>query len=186
MYKVGNVGAVVVAGTAVGSNPEPPPMWTHLQVNGSKGLGCHADLYAVSRCHTRGESEDHYRQESTQGTPILTLKPRVDISFFNTGTFGWTTCGTKDDKSDSSEIHFRISLGKYLIPEDSNKEIGWVGDMFNSVFDVRVVTFFALNNLVSRSFQLDIRVFVKVNDIYLDCQSEWNANVYLSRNFTVN
>ena len=31
---------------------------THLQVRGSKRLGCHADLYRVSRCHTRGESKE--------------------------------------------------------------------------------------------------------------------------------
>ena len=30
---------------------------THLQVCGSKRLGCHADLYTVGRCCTRGESE---------------------------------------------------------------------------------------------------------------------------------
>ena len=31
---------------------------THLQVRGSKRLGCHADLYTISRCHTRGESDE--------------------------------------------------------------------------------------------------------------------------------
>ena len=31
---------------------------TCLQVHGSKRLDCHADLYTVSRCHTRGESEE--------------------------------------------------------------------------------------------------------------------------------
>ena len=30
---------------------------THLQVCGLKRLGCHADLYTVSRCHTRGEKK---------------------------------------------------------------------------------------------------------------------------------
>ena len=33
-------------------------LWTHLQVYGSKRLGCHADFYTVSRSCTRGESEE--------------------------------------------------------------------------------------------------------------------------------
>ena len=43
-------------------------LWTRLQVCGSKRFGCQADLCAVSRCHTRGESEESvvYRQGSTQ------------------------------------------------------------------------------------------------------------------------
>ena len=41
---------------------------THLQVRGSKRLSCHADFYTVSRCHTRGQSQEFIacRQQSTQ------------------------------------------------------------------------------------------------------------------------
>ena len=34
-------------------------VWTCLQVHGLKRLCCHADLYTISKCHNRGESEDH-------------------------------------------------------------------------------------------------------------------------------
>ena len=49
-------------------------LWTRLQVHGSKRLGCHADQYTVSRCHTRGESEDHTSMKALRGS-ILTLNP---------------------------------------------------------------------------------------------------------------
>ena len=41
---------------------------THLQVCGSKRLGCHADLCTVNRCCTRGESQEliAHRQQSMQ------------------------------------------------------------------------------------------------------------------------
>ena len=55
-------------------------LWTHLQVCESKRLGCHADLYTVSRCHTRGESEDHTSGKACKKGSILALKPRADIT----------------------------------------------------------------------------------------------------------
>ena len=41
---------------------------TSLQVCGSKKFGCHADLFTVSRCHTRGESQEFiaHRWQSMQ------------------------------------------------------------------------------------------------------------------------
>ena len=42
-------------------------LWTLLQVCESKRLGCHADLYTVSRCCTRGESEDHTSKKVCKG-----------------------------------------------------------------------------------------------------------------------
>ena len=57
-----------VAQTVVGSSSEPPPM-----------LGCHVDLFTVSRCHTGGESEDHTREKACKGS-TLALKHRVDIT----------------------------------------------------------------------------------------------------------
>ena len=70
-----------VACTVMGLNPDQW-LWTHdLQVCGSKRPSCHTDLHIVSRCCTRGESEDHYRQESMQARdPPLTLKPSTDIT----------------------------------------------------------------------------------------------------------
>ena len=43
-------------------------LWICAQVCGSKRLSCHADLYTVSRCHTRGESQEFIarRWQSTQ------------------------------------------------------------------------------------------------------------------------
>ena len=43
-------------------------LWTCLHVCGSKKIACHADLYIVSRCHTRGESQESSacRWQSTQ------------------------------------------------------------------------------------------------------------------------
>ena len=40
---------------------------------------CHADLYTVSRCCTRGESKD-YTSEKTRNGSILALKPRTDMT----------------------------------------------------------------------------------------------------------
>ena len=48
----------------MGSLTEPPPMLadmsagTWIKKAGLERLGCYADLYTVSRCHTRGESEE--------------------------------------------------------------------------------------------------------------------------------
>ena len=42
---------------------------TFLQVCESKRLSCHADLYTVSRCITRGESEDHTREKALKRDP---------------------------------------------------------------------------------------------------------------------
>ena len=46
---------------------------------GSKRLGCPADFYTVSRCHTRGESEDHTSDKACKGS-TLALKPRADVT----------------------------------------------------------------------------------------------------------
>ena len=53
--------------------------WTCLQVCGLKRFGCHADPYTVSRCCTRGESEDHTSEKACKGS-TLALKPRTDIT----------------------------------------------------------------------------------------------------------
>ena len=52
---------------------------THLHVYVSKRLRCHTDLYTVSRCHTRGESEDHTGEKVCKRS-TLALKPRADIT----------------------------------------------------------------------------------------------------------
>ena len=52
---------------------------TCLQARGSKRLSYHADLYTVSRCRTRGESEDHTSKKARKGS-TLALKLRVDIT----------------------------------------------------------------------------------------------------------
>ena len=63
----------------MGLNPQQC-WWTHdLQVCGSKRLDCHADLYIVSRCCTRSESEDHTGEKACKGS-TLALKPRADVT----------------------------------------------------------------------------------------------------------
>ena len=46
-------------------------LWTHLEECGSKRLGCHPDLYTVSKCHTRGQSEDHIRKKTCKGSTLV-------------------------------------------------------------------------------------------------------------------
>ena len=54
-------------------------LWTpYLQVCRAKRLGCHADLYTVSRCHTRGEFEDNIGKEAHKRC-TLALKLKADI-----------------------------------------------------------------------------------------------------------
>ena len=63
---------VLAAQTVMGSSPRPnlhQCLWTCLQVSGSKNLGCHGDLYTVSRCCTRGESEDHTGEKARKKDP---------------------------------------------------------------------------------------------------------------------
>ena len=56
--------------------------------------GCHAGCQEVTRCHTRGESEDHSSEKACKGS-TLALKPRADVTRSpNRGTSGPTkkTC----------------------------------------------------------------------------------------------
>ena len=60
----------------------PQCLWTHRQVCGSKRHCCHADLHTVSRCHTRGEFENHpdekaCKNESTLGLNLGQISPKV-------------------------------------------------------------------------------------------------------------
>ena len=41
---------------------------------------CHADLYTVSRCCIRGESEDHTSEKACKKGSTLALKPRTDVT----------------------------------------------------------------------------------------------------------
>ena len=53
---------------------------TCLWVHGLKRLSCHADLYTVSRCCNRGESEDHTSEKACKKGSTLALKPRADVT----------------------------------------------------------------------------------------------------------
>ena len=56
-------------------------LWTHnLQVNSLKRIGCHRDLYTISRCCTRSDSEDHYRRKPASKGSTLALKPRTSVT----------------------------------------------------------------------------------------------------------
>ena len=74
---------VIAAQMVVGSSPKPPPML--VQVCGPKRLSCYADLYTVSRCHTRGESEDHTSEKTCKGS----LKPRADLTRIPKQGYQW-------------------------------------------------------------------------------------------------
>ena len=79
-----------VAQTVVGLSPGPnlhQCLWTHLQVHGLKRLGCHADLYTVSRCRTRGESED--QSEKAHKGSALALKPSTDVTQSSKQRYQW-------------------------------------------------------------------------------------------------
>ena len=68
-----------VACMVMGSNPHQF-LGTHdLQVHGSERLGCHAELYTVSRCHTTGKSEDHTGEKAHKGS-TLALKLTADVT----------------------------------------------------------------------------------------------------------
>ena len=82
---------------------------TCLKVHRPKMLGCHADLYTVGRCHTRGESEESVvcRRESTQAREsTLALKPRAHITRSPKQGFQWPhkkdLCSTKILKKNST------------------------------------------------------------------------------------
>ena len=69
-----------VTWTVVGSSPEPPPMLVGTSASmWIKKLSCHADPHTVSKCHTRGESEDHTSEKACKGS-TLALKPMADIT----------------------------------------------------------------------------------------------------------
>ena len=52
----------------VGSSPNLYQCFLiHLQVHGPKRLGYNADFHTVSRCHTRGEFEDHTGEKACKG-----------------------------------------------------------------------------------------------------------------------
>ena len=53
------------------SQVEVPPVFVHVQVcESKKKLSCNAGNLEVSRCHTRGESEESIRQGNMQARDI--------------------------------------------------------------------------------------------------------------------
>ena len=74
---------VLATQTVVGLSPNlnlHQCLLIHLQVHGSKMLGCHADLYTVRRCYNRGESEDHTGQKAHKKGSTMALKPSTDVT----------------------------------------------------------------------------------------------------------
>ena len=94
----------------VGSSPEPPQcLWTGLQVRGSKSLGCHADLYTVSRCHTGGNLRiTQVRKHPSEGS-TLALKPRADIT--RKSKTGVSVAPRKGLMSSKKNFFKKISIG---------------------------------------------------------------------------
>ena len=75
-----------------------------------KRLGCHADFYEVSRCHTRDESEDHTSEKARKGS-TLALKRRADVTRSPKQGYQWPhqkdLCPTKTFFKKSYTTHER-------------------------------------------------------------------------------
>ena len=72
--------AVLIVQKVVGSRSEPSPMLVDMSASTwIEQVSCHADLCTVSRCHTRGKSEDHTSEKACKGS-ILALKHRADVT----------------------------------------------------------------------------------------------------------
>ena len=100
----------------------PQCLWTHdLQVGGSKRLSCRANLCTVSRCCTRGESEDYIGKKARKGSTLAlkTLFSSIQniLSVFSENNHPWLrlisdisySCGKKQNKNLFIAIYF---LGK--------------------------------------------------------------------------
>ena len=102
----------------MGSSPEPPPMLVDASASmWIKRLSCHADLYTVSRCHTRGESEDHTGKKVWKGS-TLALKLRADITRSPKQGYQWPyekdLCPPKKFK-EKHNVHNNVHNVKYLM-----------------------------------------------------------------------
>ena len=62
--------------------PIPSPVLADMSASTwiKKRLSCHADLYTVSRCHTRGESENHTGEKAHKKGCTLVLTPKADVT----------------------------------------------------------------------------------------------------------
>ena len=107
------------AQTVVGLSPNLHQyLQTDLQVHGSERLSCHTDLYTISRCHTRGESEDHTSEKACKES-TLALKPRADITRSPKQGYQWP-----HEKNLCPQIFFKINVqeqNKKIIPRFFNK-----------------------------------------------------------------
>ena len=74
---------VLATWTIMGSSPK-----TSTNACGHAMLGYHAHLCTVSRCCTRGESEDHTGEKAHRGS-VLALKPRADITSIPKEGYQW-------------------------------------------------------------------------------------------------
>ena len=86
-------------------HPDHPDqcLWTHLQICGSKRLCYHSDLCTVSRCHTRGESEDHLSEKACKRDPSWLWNPgQTSLEVQNrsiSGSTKWTYVLPKNKKT---------------------------------------------------------------------------------------
>ena len=92
---------------------------TFLQVRWSKRLSCQADLHTVSRCHTRGESEDHTSDEVRKKGFTLALEPRADVTRSPKQWYQWPHekdwCPPKIKKNKTTTTTKRTCLFDYLL-----------------------------------------------------------------------
>ena len=104
-----DVQCCTVAWTVLGLNPHQC-LWTHgLQVCGSKRLSCHADLCTVSRCHTRGKSEDHTGEKACKGSTLV-LNPRADVTRRPKQGYQWSYKKDFKNLKNRKDSNFQMSL----------------------------------------------------------------------------
>ena len=105
--------AMFAAQMVMGSSPGPNIhqfLWTCLQVHRSKRLNCNADLYTVSRCHTRGEFEDHTGKKACKKRSTLALKPRADVTRSPKQGYQWSH--KKDSCPPKLKTNMNVSTAK--------------------------------------------------------------------------
>ena len=127
----------------------------YMQVRGSKRLSCHADFYAASRCHTRGESKDHTCEKARKKGSTLALKPRADITRSPKQGYQWPhqknlcpqeTVKKKREKNSTSivctnKLSARFQIWKVFISDIINCER-------EKIFVERVSTLHIFSNLI--------------------------------------
>ena len=77
-----------------------------------KKAGCHVDLHTVSRCCTRGESEDHTGEKAHKNGSTLALKLMADVTRSPKQGYQWPH---EKDLYFPNKIHTKASIRLHLL-----------------------------------------------------------------------